>query len=136
MQLHPLVDTSALFIGHDAQNEWLYVDWRGEPCPVAARASGLLLLRTLRAWPCTKLLNDNSGACGFTAHLTSRGGRWLEQLQAAGLRHVAWVLPRHLPARQVVQELVHTIERPRVGTFDDVVSAYAWLQQQPLAWLV
>ena len=40
------------------------------------------------------------------------------------------MLPRSLLARQAVENTGHAIEAPQVGTFDDVASAYVWLQQQ------
>ena len=40
------------------------------------------------------------------------------------------ILPSSLLARQAVENTGHAIEAPQVGTFDDVASAYVWLQQQ------
>ena len=61
---------------------------------------------------------------------TGWGVWWLEEMRTAGLLFLAWVLPKDLLARQVAETTVHSIEQPRVGTFDDVASAYGWLQQQ------
>lgn len=40
------------------------------------------------------------------------------------------MLSSSLLARQAVENTGHAIEAPQVGTFDDVASAYVWLQQQ------
>ena len=40
------------------------------------------------------------------------------------------MLPSRLLARQAVENTGHAIEAPQVRTFDDVASAYVWLQQQ------
>lgn len=131
MQLHPLFDTSEIFIGLDKENKWLYADWKGEHDQDTSQACCLQLLESLRAWPCHKILNDNSSITRTTVQLTLWGAWWLEEMRGAGLEHIAWVLPRSLPARQVVEATVKVIERPHVKTFDDVASAYLWLQQQP-----
>ncbi|WP_310397660.1 hypothetical protein [Hymenobacter sp.] len=130
MSLHAIVDSPELYIGHDMQNQWLYADWKGEYDQEASRAACALLLTSLRVWPCQKILNDNSGVTRTTAQLTDWGVRWLDELRAAGLQYIAWVLPRNPLARRCNEEKVHAIDYPRVGTFDDVASAYAWLQQQ------
>lgn len=130
MQLEAIVDSPTLFIGHDYENQWLYVDWKGEHDQESSQAACGLMLECLRACPSSKILNDNSGITRTTMQLTSWGAWWLEEMQAAGLQCIAWVLPRSLLARQAVEATVHAIETPRVGTFDDVASAYVWLQQQ------
>jgi hypothetical protein len=130
MQLHAIIDTPEIFIGHDADNEWLYVDWKGEHSQDSSQAACLLMLECLRAWPCHKILNDNSSISRTTMQLTVWGAWWIEEMRAAGLQYIAWVLPRSLMARQAVETIVYAIEMPRVVTFDDVASAYVWLQQQ------
>lgn len=130
MQLHSIIDSPALFIGHDAQNQWLYVDWRGEHDQESSQAACLLMLDSLRVWPCGKILNDNSSITRTNMQLTLWGSWWLDEMRTAGLECLAWVLPRDLLSRQSVEMAVNVIERPRVGTFDDVASAYVWLQQQ------
>ncbi|MCC3154359.1 hypothetical protein Q3A66_11435 [Hymenobacter sp. BT770] len=130
MQLHVITDSPELFIGYDADNQWLYVDWKGEHDQESSQAACLLMLESLRAWPCHKILNDNSGITRTTMQLTLWGAWWLDEMRTAGLQYIAWVLPRSLLARQAVETVVHAIDTPRVGTFDDVASAYVWLQQQ------
>jgi hypothetical protein len=132
MQLHPIVDTPALFIGHDAENEWLYVDWKGEHDQESSRACCLLMLESLRAWPCHKILNDNTNISRTTMELSDWSIWWVGEMRKAGLQHIAWILPRSLIARQRVEITVAAIEAPHVATFDDVASAYVWLQQQPV----
>lgn len=132
MQLHPIVDLPELSIGYDADNQWLYVDWKGEHDPDTSQACCLLMLETLRAWPCSKILNDNSNITRTTMQLREWSAWWLEQMRVAGLQHIAWVLPPDLPSRQTTEVIVQAITRPHVATFDDVASAYVWLQKQPL----
>ncbi|MBJ6108513.1 hypothetical protein JAO73_05800 [Hymenobacter sp. BT523] len=131
MQLQSIVDLPQLAIGYDADNEWLYVDWKGEHDPDTSQACCLLMLESLRAWPCSKILNDNSNIIRTTMQLREWSMWWLEQMLEAGLQHLAWVLPRHLISREGTEAAVRVIARPHVATFDDVASAYVWLQQRP-----
>jgi hypothetical protein len=56
---------------------------------------------------------------------------WLEEMRVAGLRVIAWVLPRRAESLRDAENFVEVIDRPRVVTFDDLTSAYVW-QQQPI----
>lgn len=130
MQLEVLVDSPRISIGYDVENHWLYTDWRGEHDQDTTHAACLLMLQALQNRPCAKILNDNSNITHTTMKLTAWGVRWLEEMHNAGLEHIAWVLPSSLLARQTVENTVLELETPQVGTFDDVASAYVWLQQQ------
>ncbi len=129
MQLKVIVDLSDLFIGYDAEKDWLYVDWKGVHHQKSSQAACELMLSSLR-WPCYKILNDNSSITHTTMRLTAWSARWLDEMRLTGLQYLAWVLPPGLLARQSVETTVLAIDAPREGTFDDVVSAYVWLQQQ------
>jgi len=130
MQLEVLVESPRISIGYDAENRWLYMDWRGEHDQETTHAACLLMLQTLQDRPCSKILNDNSNITRTTMKLTEWGLRWLQEMHNAGLEYIAWVLPSSSLARQAVENTVHDLETPQVGTFDDVASAYVWLQQQ------
>ena len=88
------------------------------------------MLASLRQWPCQKILSDGTNILAVQMQRTQWGLRWLEEMQAAGLRYFAWVLPRSLQARHATEERVYPISSPLVGTFDDIASACLWLQQQ------
>jgi len=130
MELATLLDQENLYIGFDAVNQWLYVDWKGEYTKEASRATCLLMLETIRAHPCAKILNDNSNVTRTDVELTSWTLWWLEEMRQAGLQCIAWVYTRAFDNRQATEATVVRIERPRVATFDDLASAYVWLQQQ------
>ena len=132
MELHPLVDSPTVFIGHDATNHCLYADWRGDYDQETSRSTCRMLLAVQRQRPCPKLLNDFSSMTRSTVQLTQWGEQWLADMQAAGLRCIAWVLPHDPLARQVTEEIVQAIAAPRVVAFQDVASAYSWLRQQVL----
>ncbi|MGI4824442.1 MAG: hypothetical protein ACRYFV_24805 [Janthinobacterium lividum] len=131
MPLCPLVDTSGLSISYDADNQWQYVEWKGKHDPVSSWAACALMLDTLRAFPCSKILNDNSGIKRTTMQLSARSLAWLAQMHAAGLQCLAWVLPEKLASRRTTEGIVLQIAAPAVCTFDELASAYEWLQRQP-----
>ena len=132
MELHPLVDSPAVYIAHDSVNHCLYADWRGDYNQETSRSTCRMLLAVQHQLPCPKLLNDYSSMTRSTVQLTQWGEQWLADMQAAGLRCIAWVLPNDPLARQVTEDLVQAIDAPRVVVFQDVASAYSWLRQQVL----
>jgi hypothetical protein len=89
------------------------------------------MLDTLRAFPCSRILNDNSGIKRTTMQLSARSLDWLAQMHAAGLQVLAWVLPQKLDSRRTTEGIVLQIAAPAVCTFDELASAYDWLQRQP-----
>jgi hypothetical protein len=128
--LQTVVDSPVLFIGRDELNRWLYVDLRGPYDGPLAQAACEHMLVCLRQWPCQKILTDGTNVLAVHMQRTHWGHRWLEEMQAAGLRYFAWVLPLSLQARHATEERVYAISSPLVGTFDDIASACLWLQQQ------
>ena len=100
MPLRLLVDTPSLSISYDSDNQWQYVEWKGKHDPVSSWAACVLMLDTLRAFPCSKILNDNSGITRTTMQLSARSLDWLAQMHAAGLQFLAWVLPQKLASRR------------------------------------
>ncbi|MBH8559412.1 hypothetical protein [Hymenobacter negativus] len=128
--MQTVVDSPALFIGRDEPNRWLYVDLRGPYDGPLAHAACEQMLACLRQWPCQKILSDGTNILAVHLPRTQWGRLWLEEMQAAGLRYFAWVLPRCLQARHATEERVYPISNPLVGTFDDLASACLWLQQQ------
>lgn len=130
MQIHPILETPGIVIGYDSDNQWLYVDWRGEHTPESSRECCLLMLDSLRRWPCHKILNDNSNIVRTNVQLSDWSAWWLNEMLEAGLRYIAWIFPHDFAARQHTEQTLQSIQRPIVGTFDDVASAYIWLGRQ------
>lgn len=130
MQIIPLIENSGIAIGYDADNHWLYVDWRGEHDQDSSQAACMLMLEALRSRPCHKILNDNSSITRTTVQLSLWGAWWLEEMLRAGLQYIAWIYPRDFAARQASESTLQAIQHPVVATFDDVASAYLWLQRQ------
>ena len=130
MQLRTIIDTPGISIGYDDDNQWLYVDWKGEHDPDSSWAACGLMLEAMQGFPSAKILNDNSNITRTTMQLSARSLEWLARMHAAGLCYLAWVMPRELHSRRTTEGVVLDIEVPTVCTFDDVASAYLWLQRQ------
>jgi hypothetical protein len=127
---HPLVDTPGLSIAYDDANRWLYVEWKGEHSALSAQSGGLEVLRCLRLCPCTKLLNDNSQVTSNWEKAAQWVGEYYyDQLAQRGVQFVAWVYPAHWAVRNSMDSAMKYVTRPLVLTFDDLATAYSWLQQ-------
>ena len=130
MQLRAIADTPGISIGYDVENQWLYVDWKGAHDSNSSWAACGLMLSSMQECPCSKILNDNSNITHTSMQLSARSLEWLAQMHAAGLHHLAWVMPPELNSRRITEDVVLNIAVPHVSTFDDVASAYVWLKQQ------
>jgi hypothetical protein len=131
MPLCLLLDTPGLSISYDPANQWHYVNWKGEHDADSSWAACARMLEVMRAVPCAKILNDNSNITRTSMQLSARSLEWLAHMHAAGLQCLAWVMPWELVSRRTTEGVVLAIEVPIVCTFDDLASAYAWLQRQP-----
>jgi hypothetical protein len=130
MQLELLADQAGVSISYDHTNQWLYADWYGEHNQETSREACVLLLEQLRLHPTAKILNDNSRIVYTTVEMSEWGAWWLGEMRTAGLAALAWIYPRNFVARQDTDAVLARIQRPVIATFDDVASAYFWLQAQ------
>jgi hypothetical protein len=77
MQLCSLLDTPGLLISYDLANQWQHVNWKGEHEAASSWATCALMLETMRAFPCPKILNDNSNITRTSMQLSARSLAWL-----------------------------------------------------------
>lgn len=117
-------------IGHDAQREWLYVDWQGPQTRATVARGAAQIQYFLRATGCRKLLNDNTNVTG---QWHPGKTEWviaevLPGLCAAGLSYMAWVYAAESGSwRSADVTLALATAEPTVMAFHDVSAAYAWL---------
>ncbi|AYA37796.1 hypothetical protein D3Y59_12520 [Hymenobacter oligotrophus] len=155
-QFYPLYESSEIAIAHDKRNCWLYVQWLGNHNVDSIRNGCLLLLHYLQETKSAKLLNDDTHVT-IAAQITDAdldwrpgdtpcegsavwvGSTFYSMLASAGLQFIAWVnAPSVLNRRTAdlalnVSETVQLPEnRPLVVTFDDLASAYEWLQKREI----
>jgi len=133
MSLQILLNEPHIILGYDRLNEWIFADWRGRQDMASVQAGGHDMLRLLMEYRCHKVLNDNL----HVDNLWSEAAEWvgtgfLPAAARAGMKYMAWVYSPHAHSRLSTDlSLAHAVDGPVVATFEDLVSARSWLQQQP-----
>lgn len=133
MQL--LSDSYGLTVLHDAANRCLFLIWQGKHNGREKKACCLLILQQIHLTASHKLLVDSSQDLdGWTEAVQWLGHEYYDDLIAAGIEAIAWVLPHNLKARTDVDTLLLTARPtsptsgvPMVDSFHDLESAYFWL---------
>ncbi|QIX60206.1 hypothetical protein HER32_02980 [Hymenobacter sp. BT18] len=129
--MHTFYDTPSLSIAFDEENQWLYVEWKGQHDAVSAKKGGELVLHYLQSCSCYKMLNDNSQVTSeWEKGARWVGGHYYTTLAEKGIRFVAWICPPHWPARKSMETAMLFVTQPMVVLFDDVASGYSWLLRQ------
>ena len=90
------------------------------------------MLDLLKKNKCSKVLNDNRNVKGSWSEASDWAGKeWLPEMEAAGLRFLAWV---YSPSRfsQLAAEKSVNVSRANVVIkfFDDIEEASNWLEEQ------
>jgi len=131
-ELRCLFDSPGLRITYDARNEWLYNQWRGQHDEASVQAGGLQVYACLAQQPCTKVLSDHSELHGDWLQGDVRLSRYyFNRLAALGVVRFAWVYGPDYRDRAAMERACCLLTRPVVAIFDEVASAYEWLQQRP-----
>jgi hypothetical protein len=131
MSLQILLNEPHIILAYDQVNEWIFADWRGRQDVVSVQAGCREMLRFLKEHRCRKILNDNL----HVDNSWSEAAEWvwagfLPELGRAGLTHLAWVYSPHQHSRLSTDlSPQYAGSGPVVGTFDDLATARAWLQQ-------
>jgi hypothetical protein len=129
MDLQLLQETPSVSMYYDADNDWLFVDWRGELTLPLVQESCLALAKCFLKRPYTRILNSNQSVTDFSLNVP----HWLYQefiplLSQSGIEYLAWVYSPNMLLKPFIDKLVSKIEVPVVNLFDDVESAASWLQ--------
>lgn len=130
MALHSLLENAHLSIWHDCQNQWLYVEWKGEHSLETIQRDCRYALANLPLANYTKILNDSTQATGnWAAAAPWLGVHLFPQLAAAGLTYMAWVYAADFNSRFAIDSTLRCATGLTIVTFDDLDAAWAWLQQ-------
>jgi hypothetical protein len=129
MDLQLLQETSNVSVYYDIDNDWLFVDWRGELTLSLVQESCLVVAECFLTRPYTRILNSNQNVTDFTLDVPI----WLHQeylplLSHTDIEYLAWVYAANMLLKPFIDKLVSKIEVPVVNLFDDVESAASWLQ--------
>jgi len=131
-QLRCLLDSPGLRVSYDEANGWLYNQWLGVHDAASVREHAAAICACHRAWPCSKILSDHAGLVGSWQHSISWiGGEYLNTLAAQGVGYFAWVYNQGYHDRTAMEQALYYATQPVIAIFDDVASAYEWLQHCP-----
>jgi hypothetical protein len=128
--LNCLLDTPLLTIYHDVANGWLYNEWKGTHNPDTVLACIGHILACLDATGCRKMLSDHTEFTGDWKQVAPRVGREVfEQIAARGVSAFAWVHGPDCRDQLAMHQVQYLTAQPNLAIFDDVATAYLWLQQ-------
>ena len=128
----PLLESPYLTIADAAPAPWLYADWHGPQNMASVQQGGADLLRLLKAGGHVKALNDNTRVTTMWSEAAEWAGRvWFPAVEAAGLRHLAWVYPPDVFASLSVDlTLQFATGGVIIATFGTLLEAQEWLAAQ------
>ena len=154
--LDSLHQSPGLSIAYDHCKDWIFLEWRGFHDEDSVRAGCLLLLHYVQLKKCTKVLTtdtlssskasvvdewllDAPGSNSWESAASWLGSEFYRQLADAGLKYLAWVNSSSPVNRRAANAALAASEalqpkenRLLIITFDDVASAYEWLQHRPV----
>lgn len=133
-EMRCLLDSPGLRVSYDEANGWLYNQWLGPHDADSVRVHAAAICAHHLAWPCSKVLSDHSGLVGSWQHSVPWiGGEYLNTLAAQGVVYFAWVYNDGYRDRAEMEQALYYATRPVIAIFDDLASAYEWLQHCPAA---
>ena len=129
--MQELSTTTGFRLQYDPLHQCLLAQWVGRQSAASIQAHCALMLTAVQRTRCPRVLNDSSQDLDGWSNLVG----WLatdysRQLAAHGVRAVAWVLPRHLPAQIDTRQVARAVKQPVTDVFADVEAASQWLQQR------
>ena len=131
-EIRCLLDLPGLQVNYDEANGWLYNQWLGAHEAASVREHAAAICACHRAQPCSKILSDHSGLVGSWQHSVPWiGGEYLNTLAEQGVQYFAWVYNKGYHDRTAMEQALYYATRPVIAIFDDVASAYEWLQHCP-----
>ncbi|KUG08163.1 hypothetical protein [Solirubrum puertoriconensis] len=127
-----LYESPVLALSHDEASDWLYLEWYGTPTLKQVQEGCALIGQALHEESTQKVLCDISQVLQPNQEAVRWAlTEWLPAVRNMGLRYVAWVYSQHyIIGRETFDRLHVLLTSPVVAAFDDLASAYDWLQQQ------
>jgi hypothetical protein len=130
MHLHELFQTTCLSAYYDPSNDWLYLDWQGEPSLPDIQQACLTLAECYLRRPYSHILNNNEQVTGVSWNVAVwLATDFLPHMGLAGIEHVAWVYSSSLRGRTMVHTVLTLLPGSFITTFNYVADAVEWLQQ-------
>ncbi|OGX85600.1 hypothetical protein [Hymenobacter glacialis] len=129
MPIALLLTSDVLDLHYDAENAWLYLDWKGPQELELVQAACQDVLVFIKQTGAKKALNDNTHITETSWDLTRWVGYdFIPQVAAAGLEYIAWVCSPLLSCRTNLGLMSSfSDQKPQVAVFDEIADAYEWL---------
>ena len=117
-------------IEYNDQYDWIYADWKGYQTENSVKNGCEKVLESLKAFHCSKVLNDNTRVIGiWTPASVWVGSNWLPRMKDAGLKYFAWIYSQSVMSRVSTDESIRNTDIPDiVQTFEDIGMAKKWLR--------
>ena len=116
----------------DANNKWIYVDWRNIPKVETIKRGCEEALTLLKTKGCTKVLNDNRNVSGSWSSASKWvSDDWFPRMINAGLKKFAWIQSKDSALSQLSAKNSQTSnqETDVIHLFTDEPEAIKWLNQ-------
>jgi hypothetical protein len=129
MSIQTTLTSAVVDAQYDADNAWLYWDWKGAQTTAEVKAACQLLLPTIAQTGAKKILNNHVHVTEVNQELD----KWvveeyLPELGRAGIELMAWVCCPILSLQNRTETaFLGSVYRPRVAIFEDMAAACTWL---------
>ncbi|WP_324672119.1 hypothetical protein [Hymenobacter sp. GOD-10R] len=132
LQQDLLVDTPSFVLFYDRASQCIYAEWKGPHDATSVVAGCSAMRQSLAKQPCAKILDDSRQITNNWDEVAEWVGTdFFRILSKQGVRYFARICPTDPASRQSVKRTFQYAKHMEVALFDDVASAYAWLQDQP-----
>lgn len=130
MDLQLLATTTTLSVFHDAENDWLYLDWHGDLTLKSVQEGCTAVAQCFLRKNYVRVLNDNSSVTSLAPEVASwLATECLPRLKLSTIEYLAWTHSPNIDTQSWTHTALYQVEGPVVVMFDDVESAYAWLRE-------
>jgi hypothetical protein len=116
-------------VAYNHINAWLYANWQNIQTMKSIQHGGELMIKYLKEFNCSKVLNDNRllmGVWAFALDYTEK--IWFPEMENAGLKHFAWIYSKDILANLTFEKFNVISESHKVRFFYSISSAEAWLR--------
>lgn len=129
MHLHQICSATHVAVFIDYDNQWLYIEWRGELTLSAVKQACLEIAHCFLEHVYPRVLNSNTQVTRIDWDVAP----WLTQnlfpgLGLAGVEQLAWVYAPSISGQFAAQLTVNSFPTLNIALFADEEQAVTWLQ--------
>ncbi|WP_354353863.1 hypothetical protein [Pontibacter aydingkolensis] len=107
---------------------YLLADWSGVLDATSARTGCTAVLDSLKKYPNSKVLNNNSKVTGhYPGAIDWVGNVWFPSMYTLGVRWFAWVYSPEFYTQLGTDQIIRLSSKVTIETFYDMASAQQWL---------